>query len=184
MIEIRVTKPETLGSLTRLRIRAGNAPRAPGSLHRARQTEQAAALPDGLSAGRPAMSQENVDVVRARYEQFALGNVSFVPEFGDDFELVTSPENPDAGTYRGPAARQWLLTWAQSFDQFTMEATEITDAGDKVLVDVLQRARPHGSETMMESRWWQVLTFRGSELVRSEMFADRAPALEAAGLAE
>ena len=123
-------------------------------------------------------------MVRARYEQFARGNFDPVPEFGDDFELVTSPENPDAGTYRGEAAQQWLLAWAASFDEFTMEATEIVDAGDKVLVAVLQRGRPHGSETMMEGRWWQVLTFRGGQAARSEMFADRAPALEAAGLSE
>ena len=128
------------------------------------------------------MSQENVDVARATYAQFARGDFTFVREFGDDFELVTSPENPDAGTYRGDAARQWLLAWVGSFDQFTMEATDMVDAGDKVLVAVLQRGRPHGSETVMEGRWWQVLTFRGGEPARSEMFADRAAALEAAGL--
>ncbi len=130
------------------------------------------------------MSRENVDVVRATYAQFARGNFVPVSEFGDDFELVTSPENPDAGTYRGDAAREWLLAWAGSFDEFTMEATEIVDAGDKVLVAVLQRGRPHGSDTVMEGRWWQVLTFRGGEPARSEMFADRAQAREAAGLSE
>lgn len=49
VIEIRVTKPETIGRYIRLRIRAGK-PRAPGPLHRARQAQQAGALPVELSS--------------------------------------------------------------------------------------------------------------------------------------
>jgi ketosteroid isomerase-like protein len=130
------------------------------------------------------MSQENVELVRARYAQFASGDFSSFAEYPDDLEFVTDPAMPDAGTYRGEAARRWTTAWVESFDQLAMEATEIVDAGDKVVVAILQRGRPHGSQAVVEGRWWQVLTFRQSELARSELFADRADALKAVGLAE
>ena len=112
------------------------------------------------------------------------GDFSFVGELIDDFELVTSPENLDAGVYRGEAARRWLVAWVESFEQLTVEATEIIDAGAKVIVGIFQQGRPHGSPAALEGRWWQVMTFRRDELVRLETFPERAHALEAAGLSE
>ena len=47
------------------------------------------------------MSQQNVEIVRAFYERFASGDFNALAGFSDDFEFVTSPELPDAGTYRG-----------------------------------------------------------------------------------
>jgi ketosteroid isomerase-like protein len=128
------------------------------------------------------MSEANVELVRAAYEAFSRGDFSFVAEFDDDFEFVTSPEVPDAGTYRGQAAREWVRQWVGSFEDMTMEATEIVDAGDKVFVGILQRGRIRGSETPAEGRWWNVITFREGRMVRSELYPDRDRALEAAGL--
>ena len=130
------------------------------------------------------MSQKNVELVRAAFAQFASGDFSSLADYPDDFEFVTDPAMPDAGTYRGEAARRWTTAWVESFDQLTMQATEIVDAGDKVVVTLLQRGRPHGSQGVVEGLWWQVLTFRQGELARSELFAERATALKAAGLAE
>jgi ketosteroid isomerase-like protein len=53
------------------------------------------------------MSQENVEATRAVYERFARGDFSWSADLADDFEYVTSPETPDAGSYRGEAARRW-----------------------------------------------------------------------------
>ncbi len=130
------------------------------------------------------MSQENMEIVRTAFEQFACGDFSAWADFPDDFEFVTSPELPDAGTYRGEAALRWLTAWVESFEELTVEATEISDAGDKVVVAILQRGRPRESETVVEGRWWQVVTLRGGEVARIESFPERAQALEAAGLSE
>ena len=130
------------------------------------------------------MSQENVEIVRARYERTARGDFSSFEDFAEDFEFVTSHEPPDAGTYRGEAAREWIASWVGSFEGMTMEATEIIDAGDKVVVGILGRGRPSGSDAVVEGRWWQVMTFRDGLIVRSEVFPERAEALEAAGLSE
>ena len=132
------------------------------------------------------MSQENVEATRAAYEHYyARGD--FNPLFAaitDDFEFVTAEEMPDAGTYRGEEARVWMTQYIESFDGFTQEATDILDAGDKVVAAVVQRGRPRGSKTPVESRWWQVVTFRTDGVARVQMFSRRAEALEAAELAE
>jgi ketosteroid isomerase-like protein len=130
------------------------------------------------------MSEENVEVVRAAFEQFARGDFSAWADLPDDFEFVTSSELPDAGTYRGEEALRWLTAWVESFEELTVEATKIIDAGDKVVVAILQRGRPRGTQTVVEGRWWQMLTLRGGEVARIESFPERAQALEAAGLRE
>ena len=130
------------------------------------------------------MSQENVEAIRARYQQYARGDFSEIAVVTDDFELVASPENPDTGTYRGAAGVRWMTGWVESFEGLTIEATEIVDAGEKVLVAILQRGRPRGSQTMVEGRWWQVVTLREGVLARLQTFQRREQALEAAGLSE
>jgi ketosteroid isomerase-like protein len=131
------------------------------------------------------MSQENVERMRASYDRAASGDFSALLDgFTADTEFVTSPEVPDAGTYRGEAAVRWIEQWIASFDDLMIEATEIRDSGDKVFIGIVQRGRPSGGASQVEGRWWQVATFREGELVRSELFPDRAQALEAAGLSE
>jgi ketosteroid isomerase-like protein len=92
----------------------------------------------------------------------------------DEFEFVTSPEVPDAGTYRGEEARRWVWNWVNAFEGLTMEAMEIIDAGDKVVVGIIQRGRFRGSQALTQGRWWNVLTFRDQNLIRSERFAERS----------
>jgi ketosteroid isomerase-like protein len=132
------------------------------------------------------MSQENVQVVRTVFHQFARGDFGhWLAGTTDDFEFVTSPEIPDAGTYYGEEARRWITAWVRSFEGHTMEATEIIDAGgDDVFAGFLQRGHPRGSQSAVEGRWWVVVTFRQGAMARIEVFADRAEALEAAGLWE
>jgi ketosteroid isomerase-like protein len=130
------------------------------------------------------MTKENVATLRAAFKQYAQGDFSPIEALGDDFELVVSPEAPDAGTYRGEDARRWLRAWVASFEEMTIEATEIVDSGDKVFLGMTQRGRPPGSAASVEGHWWQVSTFRGAEIVRAQMFRERAHALVAAGLAE
>lgn len=130
------------------------------------------------------VSAENVEATKAAYEEYySCGDFSPLWEaITEDFEFVTAAEMPDAGTYRGDEARAWLRTYIESFDGFTQEATEVLDAGDKIVAAVLQRGRPRGSNTPVESRWWQVVTFRDDGIARVEMFSQRAQALESAGL--
>jgi ketosteroid isomerase-like protein len=71
------------------------------------------------------MSKENADALRAAFEMYARGDFSPIRMLGDDFELVVAPNAPEANTYRGEEARRWLREWVASFEEMTIEATEI-----------------------------------------------------------
>jgi ketosteroid isomerase-like protein len=132
-----------------------------------------------------AMSQEAIDIARAAFEQFARGDFSANAGLSDEFELVLAPEMPDAGSYRGAAARRWLAAWVDSFDRMTQEAIEFIDAGDdQAVIEVLQRGWMSGSKAPVELRTWSVLTVQNGTPVRVQLFQIRSHALEAAGLTE
>ena len=80
------------------------------------------------------------------------------------------------------AARTWLNAWVESFESLTLEASDFIDAGDKVMVEFLQRGIPSGGTTPVELRTWSVNTHREGVLIRIELFQSRDEALEAAGL--
>ena len=131
------------------------------------------------------MSQENVAAVREQFERFARGDFSGTDELPDEVEVVTAREMPDAGTYRGEAARKWLLAWVDSFDSLTLTPVEILDGGDdRVFAEFVQRGIPRGGSTPVELRTWSVTTRREGIVTRFELFQRRQEALEAAGLRE
>ena len=140
------------------------------------------------------MSQENVDAVRSAYAPLARGDFSLWAQADDDFELVLAPEMPDAGTYRGEAARRWLKAWLESFERLTVETVEYIDAGDRVVTRSIHRGWTHGSDTPVELPTWGVATIRPGAaapavdparlLTRVELFLTRSEALKAAGLRE
>ena len=71
-----------------------------------------------------------------------------------------------------------------AWEDFRLEPVEFIDAGDRVVVDVLSRARGRTSGVEVERKTTQVWTFRQDKVVRFETFTERARALEAAGLRE
>jgi ketosteroid isomerase-like protein len=90
---------------------------------------------------------------------------------------------PEVVTYHGPeAVRAFLGEWAAAFDGFGFEAEEVIDAGDHVVVHLHQWG--HGKETgaQVESRTWQVFTFRDGRIVHCRGYATKPEAFEAAGL--
>jgi ketosteroid isomerase-like protein len=128
------------------------------------------------------MAQENVELMQTAFEEFARGDFSRWEELGDEFEFVTTADTPDAGTYRGEAARRWLRSWLDAFEELVIEGTEFIDAGDKVVIGIHQRGTPRGSRVPVEGRWWQVTTIRDGELVRVQVLGTREEALDAAEL--
>ena len=129
------------------------------------------------------MSEENVEIVRSALKRYADGDFSPIGLLSHDVELVSSPDVPDAGSYRGEEARRWLRARVIAFEGMTIEieANEILGTGDKVF---LEMRVPPGGAAELEGRWWLVSTFRGREIVRVEAFREVAQALEAAGLSE
>jgi ketosteroid isomerase-like protein len=141
------------------------------------------------------MSEENVEIARQALE--AIGRRdrdAFLTLHDDDFEVVPIRNWPEPGV-RGPEASWDFYREAfKVFEQFPIEDVEAIDAGsDKVLlhyrVDLTGQTSPGVDLIRTESaggfpEYWVVTTIRQGRILRSHWFADRAEALEAAGLSE
>ena len=65
-----------------------------------------------------------------------------------------------------------------------MTTQEFIDAGDRVLVTVRHRGRGRESGIEVDSSFYLVYSLRNGKVARSDEYADRDDALEAAGLSE
>ncbi|MDQ3571415.1 MAG: nuclear transport factor 2 family protein [Actinomycetota bacterium] len=137
------------------------------------------------------MSQENVEVMRTVYDRYREGDLRASADLLDPHAVLVlpkasdwGPDTPESGLFIGPEGiaeytRHMLLKpWAD----FTLEAEEIVEAGDSVLIRVIQRAVGRTSGIPVELRYFTLWSFRGRQVIRIESFRERAEALEAAGL--
>jgi ketosteroid isomerase-like protein len=133
-----------------------------------------------------AMSQENVDTLRAVYDEWRRGNFRAGGELFDAYTVcVVDPESPEPGRYVGPAEiAGWMRLQLEHLETVTIRAEEFIGAGDSVLVAVHREAIGEKSGTPVEDHHFHVWTFRGPIVTRLEFIAGRAEALEVAGLAE
>jgi ketosteroid isomerase-like protein len=92
---------------------------------------------------------------------------------------------PEAVTYHGPEeVREFLRQWSGAFDDFGFGAEEAIDAGDSVVVRLHQWGRGRETGAQVESRTWQMFTFRGGKIVHCRGYATKPEALAAAGRSE
>jgi ketosteroid isomerase-like protein len=132
------------------------------------------------------MSQENVEAVRQMLEAFdRRDRAAWLATRDDpDHEVVTDRYWPEADAGR-EAAWEFYVKGAEAFEQVPVGDAELVDAGaDKVLVHQRSDLRGRTSGPEVELNYWVVVTFREGRIVRDQWFADRAEALEAAGLSE
>jgi ketosteroid isomerase-like protein len=132
------------------------------------------------------VSRENVDALRAVYNEWRKGNFRAGADLYDRHVLfVLHPGFPEAGVYVGmDQLREYMLGLLGAWTNFTIAAEDFIEAGDSVVVAAHQRGVGKGSGTPAELRYFTVWTFRGKAVIRFESFRDRAEALEAVGLRE
>jgi len=130
------------------------------------------------------MPDEHVDALREVYARWSRGDFSASLDVADPLILfVLGPEFPDAGSYLGiEGLREYTRGFLEPWSRITIEAEEVTPAGDSVVVAVLQRGVGDESGIATELRYFQVWSFRGARAIRLENFRERAEALEAVGL--
>ncbi len=131
------------------------------------------------------MAEEHVEALRKVYAGWSQGDFGASLEVADPLMLfVVPPEFPDAGTYLGvDRVREYTRGFLEPWTSITIEAEEITPAGDSAIVGVLQRGVGAESGATTELRYFQVWSFRGAKAIRLENFRERAEAFRAAGLA-
>ena len=132
------------------------------------------------------MSQENVDSLRAVYEQWGRGNFQAGLDLYDPHVLfIPLADAPERGPYLGrESISEFMRTWLEPWTNLTVTADEFIEAENSVVVSVHQRGVGQESGAPAEVRFFQVWSFRGPAVTRLEHFRDRAEALEAVGLSE
>ena len=131
------------------------------------------------------MSRENVEIVRQVHERFLRGDYPSMFELiAEDVEWDDS-EFPGGGRYRGhdgmtKAANRWFGAW----DDYEVEFLRYFEAGDMVVSFYRQRGRGKGSDVPIQMDAGQVWTVRNGVVIKVEVFAQPADALQAAGLSD
>ena len=133
------------------------------------------------------MSQENVEAVRQSLEAFdRRDRAAWLALRDQHVEVTTTRYWPEADAVHGrEAAWGFYVKVAEAFERVPIESYEIVDAvADKVVIHQRDDLRGSASGAEVEIDYWVVVTFRERRIVREQWFADRAEALEAAGLRE
>jgi ketosteroid isomerase-like protein len=128
------------------------------------------------------MSQENVDLVRGRYEAFARQDIPGVLEPFDANVEWTAPDTlPSGGTYHGPdGVGGFFATLPDTWAELSVGPEEYLDAGDTVVVLGTHRMRGHNGVDG-EAGFAHIWDISNGKVVRFREIADTAkllPSLE------
>jgi ketosteroid isomerase-like protein len=131
------------------------------------------------------MSQENVEIVRATFEAWNVGDMDALRELYDPNIVVRYAEGWPEGSQpimgRDAVVRQWEQQ-REAFDADTIELIDLIDAGDRIVVRQIWRAAGRGPDLKIEVS--SVTTLRKGKTILLEFFWDQAEALETLGLSE
>ena len=134
---------------------------------------------------KPAMSQENVEIVRKLAETAGVHLDAGLEFLAPDIELHLSGVFPDLDpVYRGhEGVRRFAALFIAPWEELSLNAERFFDLGERILTLSRFEARGRdGIEVNLEMA--HVWTLRGGQVIRMDAFADRGEAVEAAGLEE
>jgi ketosteroid isomerase-like protein len=129
------------------------------------------------------MSEENVERLRAAYAEWGKGNLIPGGEiYAPDAVFVPMGEGREAFDLEGFVRfmHEFLVQW----DDFSMEATDFLDAGDKVLVTETQRATGKRSRIELDQKNYAVWTFRSGLVTSVRWEIEENAARQLAGLGD
>ena len=137
------------------------------------------------------MSQEDVELVRRGFDAFNQRDRSAWLALAHCWRISMSSypaDWPENAMVRGSEAVWDFAVRSNEPSELAspMGAIKVIRAAenDVVAAHVGRRVRGKASGIEAEFGYWAVLTFSNGKLLRSELFTDRAQALEAAGLQE
>ena len=132
------------------------------------------------------MSQADIETLRAGYEAISRGDWDAAfRDLHPDFEMKAADRMASPGTYRGSEEiRRFFEDLLEAFEDVVVEPEEFFERSNQIVVFVLLRSQPKGSNTAMEIRIGHLWTMRDGKPAQLELFPEREKALEAAGLKE
>jgi ketosteroid isomerase-like protein len=100
--------------------------------------------------------------------------------------MVPAKDWPKSAPIHGPEAIwDYYVDVTQAWEVESFQLGEVIEAGaDKLVANSQRHTRGRASGADLVFSEWLVSTYRGGKAIRIEWFADRAEALEAAGLSE
>ncbi len=133
------------------------------------------------------MSEENVELVRDAYAAFNRGDYeTALTAFHPEIEWVPYLGALQGSIYRG---RQALLEMWNDINEhlggaFRIEAREIVDRGETIVVVVEAHGTGSSSGAELRQKWAQVASLRDGLIVRVEPYSTREAALAAVARSE
>jgi ketosteroid isomerase-like protein len=116
------------------------------------------------------------DLAQLAYRAFASMNRGDVHSTVDDYALnaVLDTAGYGMGTFEGrEAIRGFLSDWIGSFDDLTIEAEEVVDVGNGVVLTVYhQKGRPRGGSNYVHVRSALVVVWVDGMIVRNTVYPD------------
>ena len=127
------------------------------------------------------MSQQNVEIVRASIATYNdEGLEASMPYLHPDIEWFTHADAPDMGRFEGhDGIRRLAAMLNDVFGEVRLEADQLLDMGDHVVVVGRLQVTGTGSGAATESGRTWVYSLRDGMIVRHLTFATEAEALEA-----
>jgi hypothetical protein len=130
------------------------------------------------------MSHENVEIVRAIYDEWLRGGRA-LDMFDPEMSMLESKTLPGAASAHGiGAVQKYMESFANYWDEIRFEPQEYIDAGEQVVVIARLVGRGKTSGVEVTRTWAYLWTLRERKALRMVGYADRAQAFEAVGLAE
>ena len=139
------------------------------------------------------MSRENVELCRRAFEVFRdgwqRGDPGAVFDAGlnaPDFEWIMPSGFPGQQVYRGREEfAEFMKTWTEDFDEFTLRLERLIDAGGNRVVGLFHHTGiGRASGVAVELHQGVIYEVEDRQIARCRNFVDHELALKAAGLQE
>jgi ketosteroid isomerase-like protein len=134
------------------------------------------------------MSRENLEIVRKALD--AVSNKELAAPFdaglvSEDVQVQTAFGLTGDKVYIGREGwERFMKLWTDPFDDWTLGVESLTDAGEAVVAQLRQSGRGKESGASVEGEFATVFRLRQGQIVRGEIYMDRAQAFAAAGVSE
>ncbi len=128
------------------------------------------------------MNNNNLQIMRDGYENFAKGNIPAVLEiFDPKIEWTEAKGFPYAGTYRGPKeiGEQVFMKLATEWDGFRVTPAEFIDGGERIVVLGKYSGTYKDTGKSFQADFAHVWTLRDGKPVKFVQYTDTALVQEA-----
>lgn len=120
-----------------------------------------------------------VELARSLYDAWATADFASTAEhFDEHATMVISRDFPEFGVFVGTAGMaEWVGLFLENLEDVSITSDDIRPFGDTVVAHVVLHSRGRASGVAGTNRFFHVLTFRGSKIVRVDVVMTEQQAL-------